>query len=193
MRPATIRVDTRYDTEVHGHRLDGVDLLGHPHGPELGGGAGTDGRHQRDPSHHRRDDADVEERRQEPVSASIPMLPSDEYPWTAMTPPEAGHERRDPTVPPMIAKRADAHGHLGDQPDRLLAVAGQRIGDAGSTRRRTAPPARRSRRPPGDAAEQPPEPVGGVVRSSGHIHPALAPRAAPLAHPATRTRRRWPS
>ena len=38
-----------------------------------------------------------------PVSASMPMLPSDEYPCTAMTPPEARVKKAaTPTVPPIM-------------------------------------------------------------------------------------------
>lgn len=40
-----------------------------------------------------------------PVSASMPMLPSDEYPCTAMTPPEARVKNAaTPTVPPIITR-----------------------------------------------------------------------------------------
>ena len=50
---------------MDGHRLEGVDLFRHPLGAQLRGGAGADGRRQRDAGDHRCDDADIEEGRQE--------------------------------------------------------------------------------------------------------------------------------
>ena len=115
---------------MHGHRLDGVDLLGDAHGAQLGGGARADGRGQRDARDHRRHDADVEERRQEAgqrldadvAQRRIALDRND-------TAGGQRQERGDADRSADHHQSAGAHGHLGDETDGLLAVAGQRVGD----------------------------------------------------------------
>ena len=63
---AQTRVADQVDDAVHPHHLEGVDLLGDPHGPELGGEAGADLGGQRDAGDERGDLAGVGQRRDDP-------------------------------------------------------------------------------------------------------------------------------
>ena len=94
---------------------------------QLCGGAGTDRRRQRDTGDHRRDDADVEEGRQESgqrldadVAQRRVALHRDDA---------AGGQRQEGGHADGAAddqQSAGAERHLGDEPDRLLAVARER-------------------------------------------------------------------
>ena len=115
---------------MHGHRFDGVDLLGDPHRAQLRGGARADGGGQRDARDDRRDDAHVEEGRQEPgqrldtdVAQRRVALHGDD------TAGGQRQERRHADGAADHHQRARAHRHLGDVADGLLAVPGQRVGD----------------------------------------------------------------
>ena len=115
---------------VHRHRLDRVDLLGDPHRAQLRGGAGADGGRKRDAGDHRRHDAHIQECRQEAgerldtdVAQRRVALHGDDAAGCQ------GHERGDADGAADHHQSAGAHGHLGDQPDGLLAVARHRVGD----------------------------------------------------------------
>ncbi len=115
---------------MHGHGFDGVDLLGHPHRAELCGGARADGGRQRDACDHGGDDADIEEGRQEAgqrldadVAQRRVALDGDD------TAGGQGQEGGDADGAADHHQRPGAHRHLGDEPDGLLAVAGERVRD----------------------------------------------------------------
>ena len=106
------------------HHLEGVDLLGDPHGAELGGEAAADGRGQRDAGDQRGDLAGVEVRRDEAGERRRADLVERGVPLEADL--GAGEERQRGDDADRAAddrERTGAQRDLGEQPEDLLLVA----------------------------------------------------------------------